>query len=131
MDLSVNYMGLELKNPIIVGSSGLTNSAEKIHDLEKQGAAAVVLKSLFEEQILMEEEKSFSQNDFDYPEAMDYMKKVVYFELALRMRATNYNLLVKREKLVDVINILYLLLSYSSYLSSLIYEIISSTTDNK
>jgi dihydroorotate dehydrogenase (fumarate) len=74
MDLSVNYMGLELKNPIIVGSSGLTNSAEKIHDLEKEGAAAVVLKSLFEEQILMEEEKSFSQNDFDYPEAMDYMK---------------------------------------------------------
>jgi len=67
-------MGLKLKNPIIVGSSGLTNSVEKIQDLEKQGAAAVVLKSLFEEQILMEEEKSFSQNDFDYPEAMDYMK---------------------------------------------------------
>lgn len=74
MDLSVNYMGLNLKNPIIVGSSGLTNSVEKIRDLEKQGAGAVVLKSLFEEQIAMEQEKSYSQNDFDYPEAMDYMK---------------------------------------------------------
>lgn len=70
-------MGLNLKNPIIVGSSGLTNSVEKIQDLEKQGAAAVVLKSLFEEQIIMEQEKSFNQNDFDYPEAMDYMKAYV------------------------------------------------------
>ncbi len=74
MDLSVNYMGLNLKNPIIVGSSGLTNSVEKIRDLEQQGAGAVVLKSLFEEQIAMEQEQSYSQNDFDYPEAMDYMK---------------------------------------------------------
>jgi len=74
MDLSVKYMGLNLKNPIIVGSSGLTNSVEKIRDLEKQGAGAIVLKSLFEEQIAMEQEKSYSQNDFDYPEAMDYMK---------------------------------------------------------
>ena len=74
MDLSVKYLGLDLKNPIIVGSSGLTNSVEKIRDLEEKGAGAVVLKSLFEEQIAMEQEKSYHQNDFDYPEAMDYMK---------------------------------------------------------
>jgi len=74
MDLSVSYLGLNLKNPIIVGSSGLTNSVEKIRDLEQKGAGAVVLKSLFEEQIAMEQEKSYSQSDFDYPEAMDYMK---------------------------------------------------------
>lgn len=74
MDLSVNYMGLKLKNPIIVGSSGLTNSVEKIRDLERHGAGAVVLKSLFEEQLLMEQEKANDQNDYDYPEAMDYMK---------------------------------------------------------
>lgn len=74
MDLSVNYMGLKLKNPIIVGSSGLTNSVEKIRDLERQGAGAVVLKSLFEEQLLMEQEKSNDLNDYNYPEAMDYMK---------------------------------------------------------
>lgn len=67
-------MGLKLKNPIIVGSSGLTNSVEKIRDLERYGAGAVVLKSLFEEQLLMEQEKANDQNDFDYPEAMDYLK---------------------------------------------------------
>jgi len=44
-------MGLTLKNPIVVASSGLTNSIERIKDLEKAGAGAVVLKSIFEEQI--------------------------------------------------------------------------------
>jgi len=53
-DLSTKYMGLELKNPIIVGSSELTNKSEKIKKLEEAGAGAVVLKSLFEEQIMME-----------------------------------------------------------------------------
>ncbi len=74
MDLSVNYMGLHLKSPIIVGSSGLTNSVEKIRDLEQQGAGAIVLKSLFEEQMLIEQEASNELNDYNYPEAMDYMK---------------------------------------------------------
>lgn len=67
-------MGLQLKNPIIVGSSGLTNSVEKIRDLERHGAGAIVLKSLFEEQLAMEQEKANDQNEYDYPEAMDYMK---------------------------------------------------------
>ena len=51
-DLRINYMGLQLKNPIIVGSCGLTNSVENIKEAAANGAAAVVLKSLFEEQIL-------------------------------------------------------------------------------
>jgi len=54
LDLTTTYMGLTLKNPIIVGSAGLTDSVEKIKKLENNGAAAVVLKSIFEEQILME-----------------------------------------------------------------------------
>ena len=53
-DLSTTYMGLQLKNPIIIASCGFTNSVEEIKKLEEQGAAAVVLKSLFEEQILMD-----------------------------------------------------------------------------
>jgi len=53
-DLTTTYMGLELKNPLIVGSSELTNKANNIKKLEEAGAAAVVLKSLFEEQIMME-----------------------------------------------------------------------------
>lgn len=56
-DLSTTYLGLKLKNPIIVGSSGLTNSVDKVVDLEAQGAGAVVLKSLFEEEIALEFEQ--------------------------------------------------------------------------
>ena len=54
IDLSTSYLGLELKNPIIVGSSSLTSSIENIIQLEVAGAAAVVLNSLFEEEIIYE-----------------------------------------------------------------------------
>ncbi len=65
LDLSTKYMGLSLKNPIIVGSSGLTDNVENIIKLEKHGAAAVVLKSLFEEQILMDVDSQRMNNIFD------------------------------------------------------------------
>ncbi len=74
MDLSVKYMGLDLKNPLIVGSSGLTNTVEKVKELEAFGAGAVVLKSLFEEQILFEADAAGNENEYDYPEAIDYIK---------------------------------------------------------
>ena len=54
VDLSTNYLGLKLKNPIIVGSCDLCSSVQGVLDLEHAGAGAVVLKSLFEEQILRE-----------------------------------------------------------------------------
>jgi len=72
VNLAVTYLGLKLKNPIIIGSSGLTDNIEKIIELEKQGASAVVLKSLFEEQILAESahhvdlDKSFGYDVHDY-----------------------------------------------------------------
>ena len=53
-NLTTKYLGIELKNPIIVGASELTNSVESIKELAQAGAGAVVLKSLFEEQILMD-----------------------------------------------------------------------------
>ncbi|MFA5514524.1 MAG: dihydroorotate oxidase, partial [Sphaerochaetaceae bacterium] len=49
--LSTTYLGLNLKNPIIVGSSPLTSSLDKLKKCEDSGAAAVVVKSIFEEQI--------------------------------------------------------------------------------
>ncbi|MCF8309458.1 MAG: dihydroorotate dehydrogenase-like protein, partial [Bacteroidales bacterium] len=73
-DLSTNYIGLELKNPIIVGSSGLTNSTKKIKEAEEKGAGAVVLKSLFEEQILYNIHKAKQESiPSNYPEAADYI----------------------------------------------------------
>ena len=54
VDLSTNYMGLKLKNPIILGASNLVNKPEVIKQMEEAGIAAVVYKSLFEEQIQLE-----------------------------------------------------------------------------
>ena len=71
-NLEVNYLGLKLKNPIVIGSSGLTSTAEKIRSIEKAGAGAVVLKSLFEEQINYDAGSLIV--DHDYPEAEDYIK---------------------------------------------------------
>lgn len=50
-DLSTRYMGMDLKNPIIIGSSRLTSTLEGVKACEGSGAGAVVLKSIFEEQI--------------------------------------------------------------------------------
>ncbi|MCW3806213.1 dihydroorotate dehydrogenase-like protein [Plebeiibacterium marinum] len=72
--LNTSYLGLTLKNPIIVSSSGLTNSVEKIAKVVEAGAGAVILKSLFEEQINHEINKQIQQGEgYDYPEAMDYI----------------------------------------------------------
>jgi dihydroorotate dehydrogenase (fumarate) len=74
-DLHTKYLGLSLKNPLIVGSSGLTDTVEKVIEIEKLGAGAVVLKSLFEEQISIHINKSVSQSEsvYAYPEAEDYI----------------------------------------------------------
>lgn len=74
-DLSTQYLGLELSNPIIVGSSGLTRSAETALRCEEAGAGAVVLKSIFEEQITAETEeiKSHVADVTWHPEAAEYV----------------------------------------------------------
>ena len=59
-NLTTTYLGLKLKNPIIAASSGLTNSLDDIKEFEKKGAAAVVLKSIFEEEIRRELEKDLN-----------------------------------------------------------------------
>lgn len=53
-DLQTSYMGIKLANPLICGASGLMSDIDNIVSMEKNGAAAVVYKSLFEEQIELE-----------------------------------------------------------------------------
>ena len=53
-NLKTNYLGLDLNNPIIVGASDLVSDADNIKAAEQAGAAAIVYKSLFEEQIQLE-----------------------------------------------------------------------------
>jgi dihydroorotate dehydrogenase (fumarate) len=71
-NLEVKYLGLNMRNPVIVSSSGLTSTPDKIRLLEEAGAGAVVLKSLFEEQINYEAGSLIMNHD--YPEAEDYIK---------------------------------------------------------
>ena len=75
IDIKTQYAGLTLRNPLIVGSSGLTNNAERNKEFEKAGAGAIVLKSLFEEQIEMQSD--ILMQDSDYPEAADYIRGYV------------------------------------------------------
>ena len=54
MNLSTNYMGLHLKNPLMISSSRLTGDIKSIRQCVEAGASAIVLKSLFEEQIKLD-----------------------------------------------------------------------------
>lgn len=54
INLATNYMGIELKNPIIAGASSMSADLETLKKIEKAGAAAIVYKTLFEEQINLE-----------------------------------------------------------------------------
>jgi len=54
MDISTKYMGIKLKNPIIVGANNMVSNIESLKQMEEAGASAIVFKSLFEEQLHME-----------------------------------------------------------------------------
>lgn len=76
-NLNVTYLGLNLKNPIIAGSCGLTNSIENLKAIEKAGAGAIVLKSIFEEEIYLEFAHEFSKlgpldNNLEFLDYYDY-----------------------------------------------------------
>lgn len=79
IDTSVKYLGITLKNPIVVGSCGLTSTIESLKKLESSGAGAVVLKSIFEEQILQQadyELQEVQKNSMIYSqmsESFDYI----------------------------------------------------------
>lgn len=103
-NISTSYLGLQLKSPIIAASSGLTNSIEDIKAIEEAGAGAVVLKSLFEEEIVTEMERDLhrlhSENHL-YPETMDY-----YDTFNVEDTLTNYLKLItqcKKEISIPVI----------------------------
>ena len=68
----VKYLGLDLKSPIIVSSCSLTADVDKVKEMESCGAGAVVMKSLFEEQIRGEVEFMASAGH-SYPEMDDYL----------------------------------------------------------
>lgn len=84
IDLSTEYLGLQLKNPLIVSSSPLQRELDNIRRMEDAGAAAVVLHSLFEEQIRMESEdldRALSEGTESYAEALSYFPDLGNYNL--------------------------------------------------
>ena len=75
MNLKTTYMGLKLRTPLVVSASPLSESIDNIKRMEDAGASAVVLHSLFEEQIRYERYElhwSTTQGTESYPEALSY-----------------------------------------------------------
>jgi dihydroorotate dehydrogenase (fumarate) len=75
VDLSTNYLGLKLKNPLVVSACPLTEKIDSLRRLEQAGAAAAVLPSLFEEQITHDEVEMAKVREFgtdSFAEALTY-----------------------------------------------------------
>ncbi len=77
--LSTRFFGLELKSPVIAASSSITGNVEQIRKLAKAGAGAVVLKSIFEEEIQyqLKEELGLRDELHNDPEYLDYFDYVI------------------------------------------------------
>ncbi len=76
IDLSTTYLGLRLKNPLVASASPLSKKVERVKRLEEAGIAAVVMYSLFEEQIIhesLELDHNLTRGTDSYAEAMSYL----------------------------------------------------------
>ncbi len=95
VDLKTSYMGIELDNPLVVSSSGITGSVAGVQRCADAGAGAVVLKSMFEELIIAETEgleKDLST--FEHPEAIDYVRA----EIGKRLGSLPYLELIEESR---------------------------------
>lgn len=88
-DLSTTYIGLALKNPVVVGSSDLTMSVERVRECEEAGAGAVVLKSLFEEQIENEIRQARNQASYLMQTAGEIENNYVRIVQSVREKVSN------------------------------------------
>jgi len=96
MDIKTKFMGFDIKSPIIIGSCGLTSTIEDLKKIEAAGAGAVILKSLFEEQISQEMSvniKVYSSSFSGYPEAYNYIQEHTKYHIV-----ENYLSLIQQAK---------------------------------
>ncbi len=94
-NLKTKYLGMDLKNPVIAGASGFTGNIKSLKRIEKAGASAVILKSLFEEQITYEVNQSLKKGGivYGYDDIDDY---VGFYEK--KYNVTKYSQLIKEAK---------------------------------
>src|SRR5689334_17726597 len=84
MDLTTTYLGLKLRNPLVPSASPLSEQIDNIKEMEDAGAAAVVLYSLFEEQIRFERYElhwHLAHGTESYPEALTYFPEPEEFQI--------------------------------------------------
>lgn len=74
VQLKTTFAGLTLENPVIAASSGLTGTIESVKKTVEHQPGAIVLKSLFEEQIVVDAQAGVQANQYDYPESADYIR---------------------------------------------------------
>ena len=79
IDLSMHYLGMKLKSPVAVSSTPLSESLDNIRRMEDAGAAAIVLTSLFEEQLELESralDEDLSRGTESFAESLDYLPRL-------------------------------------------------------
>jgi len=84
VDLTTTYLGLKLKNPLVASASPLSKKVDTVQRLEEAGAAAVVLYSLFEEQIVHESRSLdffLNQGAESNPEAASYFPDLGHYNV--------------------------------------------------
>src|SRR5262245_5295261 len=84
IDLTTTYLGLQLKSPLVASASPLTERLENLKALEEAGAAAIVMHSLFEEQITLESQEldcHLSRGAESYSEAVTYFPEMGNYNL--------------------------------------------------
>lgn len=84
MDLATNYLGLKLRTPLVVAAGPLSEEIDNIKRMEDAGASAVVLYSLFEEQLRQDQlelNQRMEQGTFSSPESLTYFPEPEEFKL--------------------------------------------------
>src|SRR5205823_713930 len=84
IDLTTTYLGLPLKNPLVASASPLSKKLDTVRGIEQAGAAAVMLYSLFEEQITHESHELdhfLSRGTHTYGEALSYFPDLERYNL--------------------------------------------------
>ena len=87
VDLTTTYLGMKLKNPLVASASPLSEKVETVKKLEEAGIAAVVMYSLFEEQIIhesLELDHYLTQGSYSSSEAVTYLPEAGRYILALK-----------------------------------------------
>ncbi len=83
MDLSTHYLDLKLKNPLVPSASPLSRDIKTMVELEQAGASAIVLYSLFEEEIFLEDQaldESLSAGSDTFAEALSYLPEAMFYQ---------------------------------------------------